>query len=978
MASAPPEAAAPEVLAKAPTRGGWWLEIPPLLILIAGPLILFRTSLLGSDIFYERDTYVFYYPLVEWVASQWRAGVFPLWTPMIFGGYPIFADGEIGMLYPLNWLFYLTLPTPFAFELRRIVHFIIAAWGMYALLRIHGVGRAGATVGGISFSLGSFFVAQMHHENIILTAVWLPTILTLIELAFRRRGIARQRWLVFAGALYGMSALGLHVQAVAMQAIIICVYMTYRALLGPIEASWRERLFHLVWAPCLVIGTGAWIASVQLIPLFELGRTTYRGAGLTYESASAYAQTIQNLPTAILPFLFRRPDAGRWWTLWDPWETHLYTGIVPLLLAGFAVLAVRRRIVGLFALIAIGGLLISLADESPIKLFKLMWQLPGFSALRAPGRFSYFVVFGVAGLAALGVDHWMRRARMARPPRWLGITSITAGIGLAVGLLAFRWRLLHDTDRGEEWVIVRYLSVRNGLLDNNAERVLQDLVTSLDPLAPKNALQIGLFVVIGVLLLAWWKLPRHATGWWAALVTVTMVDLLLFASDFHPKAPFDQVFKLPEVSSYISSNLRDERISVNGALTGFEPNRVIRTGAQDVAGYSSLPSQRQFDYWSSLNRQDNELLDLWGVRYVVSPLIPADIRLLEGTAFRPYGRLMSGPLGNPTGRANFRIDPFPTHEIRALVSAGHAVDIEQGVPTAEIEVRSTDGQSRTFTLVMGVHFAEHAYNRPDLQPDLRHLNPPVVATVPDLDPTGRSEQVNVYLARFTLDPPMDIQSVRVRHTAAEGTTNVYGIGLVSPVNDEVRSIMPTDRAQYRRVYQDPQSIVLENTEAYPRAFVVPDAMARRDRRERTALDWLAIEPFDARLTVVLEDGPFDGLRLTGVPTPDIGEDLRPEAASVQDLDVDHVRVMVNSQRGGFLVLTDMYHRGWRAEVDGQSSPVYLADFLFRAVRVAPGEHVIDLVFDPLSIRLGATLTIAALIFVCLVAFILPLFTRRSA
>ncbi|MFN0070889.1 MAG: YfhO family protein [Chloroflexota bacterium] len=954
----------------------WWHELPPLFLLMLGPFILFRGSVLGNELFYERDTYVFYYPLMEWVAAQWQRGLFPLWTPMIFGGYPIFADGEIGMLYPLNWLLFLTLPTELAFTIRRFIHFTIAAWGMYALLRVLGVGRAGATVGGISFSLGSFFVAQMHHENIVLTAAWLPVTLTCIELALHHRGRARQQWLVLAGAVFGMSALGLHVQALAMQAIIIGVYTSYRFILGPVEASWRERIFHLVWAPTLVVGTGAWIAAVQLIPLFELGRTTYRGAGLTYESASAYAQSLQNLPTAILPFLFRRPDASRWWTLWDPWETHLYLGIAPLILAGVAVLIVRRRTVGLFALIALSGLCISLADESPIKLFQLLWQLPGFSALRAPGRFSYFVVFGVAGLAALCVDHWLRGDQQARPPRWLGIASVMGGLLLIAGLLGFRWRLLHDTARGEEWVIVRYLSVRNSLVDNNAQRVLQDLVSSLDPLAPKNALQIALLITIGLIFLAWWKLPQRAQHWYAALVGVIMLDLLLFASDFHPRAPFETVFALPQASAFMSANLRDERVSVNSALTGFEPNRVIRTGARDVAGYSSLPSQRQFDYWSSLNRQDNELLDLWGVRYVVSPILPADIRVLEGTAYRPYGRLMSGPLGNPTGRAHFGIEPFATREIRALVSAGHAVEIDQGVPTAEVEVRSNSGDIRVFVLEMGVHYAEHAYNRRDVQPYLRHHNPPVVATVPDLDPSGRAEQVNVYMARFQLDPPMEVSSVRVRHIAAAGTTNVYGIGLVSPDSGEVRSIHPTDRAQYRRVYQDAQAIVLENTEAYPRAFIVPEATARRDRRERSALDWLAIEPFDARQTVVIEDGPFEDLRLTGIPKPDLGEEARPEPASVQDIHPGHVRVNVNSPRGGYLVLTDMYHRGWRVQVDGESAPLYLADFLFRGVRVPPGAHSVDFVFDPLSIRLGAALSTAAIIFVLGVICGLPLITRR--
>jgi hypothetical protein len=224
---------------------------------------------------------------------------------------------------------------------------------------------------------------------------------------------------------------------------------------------------------------------------------------------------------------------------------------------------------------------------------------------------------------------------------------------------------------------------------------------------------------------------------------------------------------------------------------------------------------------------------------------------------------------------------------------------------------------------------------------------------------------------------MDVRSVRIRHIADEGTTNVYGIGLVAPETGDVQSIMPTDRAKYRPIYQDAQVIVSENTEAYPRAMLVPEAIARRDRRERTALEWLALEPFDARQTVVLEDGPFDGLPLTNTPAADLGEDARPEAGAVEDLGPGHVRVTLNSIRGGYLVLTDMYHRGWRAEVDGQPTPVYLADFLYRAVRMPPGAHVVDFVFDPLSVRLGRALSIAAVVFVVFLVLVLPLAARRQ-
>jgi len=57
-------------------------------------------GLLANVVPYERDTTVFYFPLMSWAAERLRQGELPLWTPQFFGGYPIFADGEIGLAYP--------------------------------------------------------------------------------------------------------------------------------------------------------------------------------------------------------------------------------------------------------------------------------------------------------------------------------------------------------------------------------------------------------------------------------------------------------------------------------------------------------------------------------------------------------------------------------------------------------------------------------------------------------------------------------------------------------------------------------------------------------------------------------------------------------------------------------------------------------------------------------------------------------------
>src|SRR5262249_4799814 len=61
-----------------------------------------------------------------------------------------------------------------------------------------------------------------------------------------------------------------------------------------------------------------------------------------------------------------------------------------------------------------------------------------------------------------------------------------------------------------------------------------------------------------------------------------------------------------------------------------------------------------------------------------------------------------------------------------------------------------------------------------------------------------------------------------------------------------------------------------------------------------------------------------------------------------------VEVEVDAVSDGFLVLNDVWHPWWAAEVDGRPSPIYRANVLFRAVRVAAGSHSVRFEFRPFT------------------------------
>jgi uncharacterized membrane protein YfhO len=61
-----------------------------------------------------------------------------------------------------------------------------------------------------------------------------------------------------------------------------------------------------------------------------------------------------------------------------------------------------------------------------------------------------------------------------------------------------------------------------------------------------------------------------------------------------------------------------------------------------------------------------------------------------------------------------------------------------------------------------------------------------------------------------------------------------------------------------------------------------------------------------------------------------------------------VVIDVQAERSGFVVLNDVWHPWWTADIDGVDAPILRANVLFRAVPVPAGQHVLTFEFKPLS------------------------------
>lgn len=143
---------------------------------------------------------------------------------------------------------------------------------------------------------------------------------------------------------------------------------------------------------------------------------------------------------------------------------------------------------------------------------------------------------------------------------------------------------------------------------------------------------------------------------------------------------------------------------------------------------------------------------------------------------------------------------------------------------------------------------------------------------------------------------------------------------------------------------DPEINIYLNLAALNRLLFVPQAemVANHDAA------WQAIRAadFDPTQTVILES-PAELLPLNEAPTPPAPANL-----ALLQYDLHTVTIAVETEQPGYVVLTDAYYPGWQATLNGQPTPLYRANYAFRAVYVPAGNQTIQLIFQPVIWYVG--------------------------
>jgi hypothetical protein len=130
--------------------------------------------------------------------------------------------------------------------------------------------------------------------------------------------------------------------------------------------------------------------------------------------------------------------------------------------------------------------------------------------------------------------------------------------------------------------------------------------------------------------------------------------------------------------------------------------------------------------------------------------------------------------------------------------------------------------------------------------------------------------------------------------------------------------------------------------------------------ESAALNKLVDPSLDIFQSVVLNESALTADERSQIAQINRQPSARVESAAIRSYQSQDVKIEATLHRSGILVLNDTSYPGWTATIDGHATKWTNANYLFRAVLLAPGKHTVRFRYQPKSFRRGAAISLAML------------------
>jgi hypothetical protein len=344
-----------------------------------------------------------HYPFKFYWIQSLKQGDPAWWNPYHQLGIPFVAHPLVGAFSPFNLIFFLFSPTQ-SFTVIGLIHFLIAAFGVYYFLRKLGSGWSGAFLAGMAYAFCAFFMAHGYQGQAPLwwAASWIPWSLHFLIRALDEKKLFP---LMLSSACLCFCFLEGYPQIVYYTLLLQALYFLRELLYRP--SDWKNICLYGI---LLLVGFLT-LAACQVFPTAEFLPLSNRW-GWDYSNIMTDYIAPNDLWHFVIPDFRGSPFDNSYVGRWGYHEIVNYIGLIPLVLfmAGIF-LWWRVRLYLWFLSVAVLFTIFSLGDSTEFSrgIFHFLYSyLPGFGNNRSVGRMMVITCFAMSCAAGLVLDTWNR------------------------------------------------------------------------------------------------------------------------------------------------------------------------------------------------------------------------------------------------------------------------------------------------------------------------------------------------------------------------------------------------------------------------------------------------------------------------------------------------------------------------------------------------------------------------------------------
>jgi hypothetical protein len=371
---------------------------------------LFKGEVIATNDVGTSDLLYATYPVQALYGESLKHGEFMQWNPFIWSGFPVFAEGPYGFLYPIDLVVWYLFEPVTAMNIAIILNPIIMGIGMYLFARQLTQSPWAAILPAVATTVCGPMLVHARHYSASTVMALLPWLFFAIELYLRNK--AKMIYCsLFYGAILGLMILAGHPQYTFICFFITFIYLILKLLIKskndiPVSVKPANKVKYVLYFLSITGVVALIIGFPQLKETIELVKFSQRST----ENLSDAFTGLGSLPwdgfqTFFSPYFlgnagdgsFKLPDVYLFW------EYFHYAGAITFILALVAIFRGWKKSNSVKSLVILGIFFFLMSLGSNFPIYKIFSIFPFLKSFRFQVRWLLGTEISVIALSGFGL-----------------------------------------------------------------------------------------------------------------------------------------------------------------------------------------------------------------------------------------------------------------------------------------------------------------------------------------------------------------------------------------------------------------------------------------------------------------------------------------------------------------------------------------------------------------------------------------------